>query len=266
MNHKVGDAGWIRSFYDSAVGWWGESWYEGENLKNRLDIVRKYASNIDKRILELAAGTGETAAYFCDHGYGVLAVDISHCNCELMINLQLGKSNLRVVEGDFLKLDIKEQFPMVCMFESFGFGSDQEQQQLLKRVNENWLIPNGVLILDVYHPAGPIRACGKKKELDKLENIAGSVDMTEYSYYDPIKSRWIDIWEPRDNKENRRVQSIRCYTPADFVLLAAGCGLSIEKMLYRGMEFDHETPEVTTENIFDDDSNYSYTVILRKKE
>ena len=267
MKHTEGDTEWIKSFYDAAVDWWGESWYEGENLKGRLEIVKKYGNQGDKRILELAAGTGETAAYFCDHGYAVLAVDISRKNIELMTNLQKERTSLRVVEGNFLHLQIDEQFPVVCIFESFGLGSDKEQQQLLRKINEEWLTENGILILDVYHPFGPIRASGTKHDLDRLENVPGSVDMTEYSYYDPIKSRWIDIWEPKADKESRRMQSIRCYTPADFLLLATNCGLAIEKMLYNGKEFEYVDAEVASKNIFDadgGDKNYSYTVIMRK--
>jgi len=267
MKYKEGDTEWIKSFYDSAVEWWGESWYDGENLKSRLDIVKKFASVKDKRILELAAGTGETAAYFCDHGYSVFALDICRRNIEIMTNLQKERPNLRVAEGDFLKISLNEQFPTVCMFESFGLGSDKEQQQLLKKVSEKWLIPNGILILDVYHPFGPIQASGTKRELDKLENIPGSVDMTEYSNYDPIKSRWIDIWEPKNDKESRKIQSIRCYAPADFILLAENCGLSIEKMLYNGKEFGHKSTEIVSDNIFSldgDNRNYSYTVIMKK--
>lgn len=267
MNNKIGDIAWISSFYDAAAGWWGESWYEGEGLEHRLEIVKRYANITEKRILELAAGTGETAAFLCDHGYTVVAVDISHNNFELMSNFQKKQPNLQMREGDILEVDIQERFPTVCMFESFGFGSDQEQQRLLKRISENWLIPDGVLILDVYHPMGPILAAGKKQELDKLENVAGSMDMTDYSYYDPIKSRWIDIWEPKNEKENKRMQSIRCYTPADFILLAGSCGLSIEKMIFCDKEIDFENPEVTTENVFTtDEGSYSYTVILRKLE
>ncbi|MEW6403127.1 MAG: class I SAM-dependent methyltransferase [Chloroflexota bacterium] len=265
MNQKEGDRDWIKSFYAAAAEWWGVSWYDGENLDSRLDIVKKYASEKDKRILELAAGTGETAAYFCDHGYSVLAVDICHKNIELMLSIQKERPHLQIMEGDFLKIHIQEQFPTVCMFESFGFGSDQEQQRLLRRISGDWLTPNGVLILDVYHPVGPIGADGTKRELDKLENIPGSVDMTEYSYYDPIKSRWIDIWEPRNDKESAKTQSLRCYTPADFILLVENCGLSIEKMLYNGQEFDYETTEVVSDDLFNDDRNYSYTVIMRKK-
>jgi hypothetical protein len=125
------------------------------------------------------------------------------------------------------------------------------------------------MILDVYHPFGPIRASGTRQELDKLENIPGSVDMTEYSYYDPIKNRWIDIWEPKDNKEGSKTQSIRCYTPADFILLAESSGLSIEVMLYMGKVLKFDRPEIMSENIFetiDTDRNYAYTVIMRKSK
>ncbi len=104
MKHKEGDTEWIKSFYDAAVEWWGESWYDGENIKGRLDIVKKYASEKDERILELAAGTGETAAYFCDNGYSVLAVDICRKNIELLTNIQKERPNLQVAEGDFLKI------------------------------------------------------------------------------------------------------------------------------------------------------------------
>jgi SAM-dependent methyltransferase len=267
MKHQDGDTEWIKSFYDSAAAWWGESWYDGENLKGRLDLVDQCACKTGKKILELAAGTGEMAAYFCDHGYDVLAVDISHKNLELMAGFQAQRPNLRIAEGDFLKIQIDEQFPIVCMFEAFGIGSDREQQQLLKRVSGEWLTADGVLILDVYHPYGPIRGSGIRRELDRLPHVPGSVDMTEYCYYDPIKSRWIDIWEPKNDPKSRRVQSVRCFTPADFLLLAQNSGLRVEKMIFNGKEFDHESPEIVTENIFDLGGRIrilAYTVVMRK--
>lgn len=265
--HRAGDRAWIKAFYDSAAGWWGESWYDGENLRRRLEIVQAYASASDRRILELAAGTGETAAYLCDHGYSVLALDISQKNIALITHLGENRPGLRVLEGDFLDITIGERFPTVCMFEAFGFGSDREQQRLLRKISDEWLIPGGILIVDVYHPFGPVRAHGSTQKLDRLENVPGSVDMTEYSYYDPISSRWIDIWEPRQDPANRRVQSIRCYTPADFCLLAHGCGLSVVEMRYDGKPFVFDTLEISHENIFDTpggEGNYAYTVILRK--
>jgi SAM-dependent methyltransferase len=264
MTHHEHKVDWIKSFYDSAADWWGTSWYNGENLEERLQTIREYGNRDDKRILELGAGTGETAAYLCDHGYSVTAVDISKRNIELMHEMKKKRPSLRVVEGDFLKVRIKEKFPTICMFETFGMGSDQDQKELLKRINKNWLQDGGVLILDLYHPSGPIKAAGTKRILERLENVPGSVEMTEYSYYDGIKNRWIDIWEPINNKASARIQSVRCYSPADLFLLLEGTGLTVQKLQYKGQEIDFESDEIKKENAFKDcERIFYYTAILK---
>jgi hypothetical protein len=179
-----------------------------------------------------------------------------------MQEMKTKRPSLQVVEGDFLKVRIKEKFPTICMFETFGMGSDQDQKKLLKRISKNWLSDGGVLILDIYHPSGPIRAAGQKRILDRLENVPDSVAMTEYSYYDGIKNRWIDIWEPLNNKA--RIQSIRCYSPADLFLLLEGTGLTLQKLLYKGQEIDFESDEIKKENAFEDcERIFYYTAILR---
>lgn len=82
--HHVSDRGWIKAFYDSAAEWWGESWYEGENLQPRLERVERFVGKPPKRLLELGAGTGETAGYLAAAGYRVTAVEISDKNCALL--------------------------------------------------------------------------------------------------------------------------------------------------------------------------------------
>ena len=265
MKHQESKVDWIKSFYDSAADWWGISWYNGENLKRRLEVIQQYGSQSDKRILELGAGTGETAAYLCDQGYSVTAVDISKRNIERMHEIKKERPKLRVVECDFLKVRLQEKYPTICMFETFGMGSDQDQRKLLKRIKKNWLQEGGIVILDVYHPFGPIRADGTKRILGRLENVPGSVRMTDYSYYDGIKNRWIDIWEPIDDKASARIQSIRCYTPADLFLLIEGTGLTVQNLLYKGQEIDFETDEIEMENTLRAcDKVFYYTAILKK--
>ena len=135
-------------------------------------------------------------------------MDICKRNIELIREMGNERPSLRVVEGNFLKVRIKEKFAMICMFETFGMGSDQNQRRLLKGIKKNWLQTGGVLILDVYHPFGPIRAAGQNRTLKRLQNVPGSVAMTEYSDYDGIKNRWIDVWEPINDKESARIQSV----------------------------------------------------------
>lgn len=267
MSHNPDKRDWINSFYDSAVTWWGESWYDGENLKTRLDMIQKYSSPHQKQILELGAGTGETAAFLCERGYFVTAVDLSPKNIELLLKIQQTVSNFAVVAGDFTQIKLEEQFDIVCLFETFGLGSDRDQKIILNKISAEWLKEDGVVILDVYHPFGPIQRAGKKKELDRLENIPGSVDMTEYSYYDGIKNRWVDVWEPKNHPEQRQIQSIRCYTPADFCLLIDGTGLKIQTILFNGEEIDFRKSEITFTTPFENfQNNYAYTAILKKSK
>jgi SAM-dependent methyltransferase len=224
MDFKVNDRSWINAFYDSAAEWWGESWYEGENLEPRLDQVKRLAGEPPKRLLELGAGTGETAAYIAAAGYAVTAVDLREKNYAFIKKVSSRYPDVTAIRGDFLTMEISEKFDAVCLFEAFGLGTDFDQRNLLKRIACDWLTPEAVAILDVYLPYDPIKISGTSQSLERLEGIPGSVDMTERSLFDPVLGRWIDEWEPLCNPATARRQPIRCYTPADLLLLLEGTG------------------------------------------
>lgn len=265
MVHRVEDRAWVKEFYDSAVVWWGESWYEGENLKPRLERVEQFAGKAPRKLLELGAGTGETAGYLAAAGYSITAIDISDQNYSLLCKIADQYPLLTALKGDFLTAEIAGQFDAVCLFESFGMGSDAEQRQLLHRINSEWLAPQGVVIMDVYHPFGPIRKAGFSQSLDRLEEVAGSVDMTERSFYDAVLGRWIDEWEPVGDVAKTRRQSIRCYTPADLLLLLEGTGLKIIHAEFNGKAFDPAPTEVSvTSPLLEYENDYAFTVILSR--
>ncbi len=261
--HHVTDRSWVKAFYDSAAAWWGESWYEGENLKPRLALVERFAGKPPKRLLELGAGTGETAAFLAAAGYPVTAVDISDRNYELLSKIERECPGVTAVQGDFLTVKVPGKFDAVCLFESFGMGSDDEQRRLLRRMVAEWLLPGGVVIMDVYHPFGPVQKAGTAQSLDRLPDVPGSVDMTERSDYDAVLGRWIDAWEPVGSPENTRRQSIRCYTPADLLLLLEGTGFKITHAQFAGEEFDPQPAQVSALSpLHRVEENYAYTVIL----
>ncbi|MBN2383340.1 hypothetical protein JXQ70_10690 [bacterium] len=98
--------------------------------------------------------------------------------------------------------------------------------------------------------------------LERLDHVPGSVAMTEYCYYDGLKSRWIDIWEPVQDKSRARVQSIRCYTPADLFLLLEGTGLKTHAILYQGKLIDFEHTEIRPDLLYSDtNGSYTYTAM-----
>lgn len=266
MKQVLNDRGWVKAFYDSAADWWGESWYEGENLKPRLDMVERLIGKAPKNLLELGAGTGETAGYLAAAGYHLTAVDLSTKNFELLTAVSQKYPNVSPVQGDFLTVPLSGQFDAVCLFETFGMGSDADQRRLLNRITTEWLAPGGVVLMDVYHPFGPIKCAGDEQSLDRLEEVPGSVDMTERSYYDPVLGRWIDEWEPVQNKQALRRQSVRCYTPADLMLLLEATPFKVSHAEFCGQAFDAQTGSISHESpILDYEKNYAYTVLLTLK-
>lgn len=264
MVHDPNSRDWVKAFYDSAADWWGESWYEGENLQYRLARVEKYIGKPPKDLLELAAGTGETAGFLAAAGYAVTALDISDKNYQMISKLASQTPLITAVQGDFLTTHLDHQFDAVCLFEGFGMGTDNDQRLLLKRIRTKWLKPGGVLLMDVYHPFGPIRLAGSVQELDRLEDVPGSVDIIERSYYDGILGRWVDEWQPVEKPENLRRQSIRCYTPADLCLLLEGTGLEIAHAEFAGGVFDPRPQDVSLETAVNDyEKDYAYCVVLK---
>ena len=265
MSHRVEDRSWVTAFFDSAVEWWGESWYEGENLQTRLEQVERFSGKAPRSLLELGAGTGETAAFLAAAGYQVTAVDIGEKNFALLSKLDKQYPGVTALKGDFLTIQIPGRFDAVCLFETFGMGSDAQQRYLLQRIASEWLVPEGIVIMDVYHPFGPIRKAGSVQSLDRLEQVPGSVVMTERSFYDAVLGRWIDEWEPVGNIEKARNQSVRCYTPADLLLLLEGTGFRIIHAEFGGIAFDTAPAQISTKSPLQEfENNYAYTIVLAK--
>ncbi len=208
-------------------------------------------------------GTGDTAVYLAAAGYQVTALDISEKNYALLCRIAEKFSGVTAILGDYFTASIPGKFDGVCLFENFGMGADLEQRGLLRRIAAEWLVPGGVVIMDVYHPFGVIRQVGFSHHLDRLEHVPGSVAMTERYAYDAVLARWIDEWEPVENPAGTRRQSVRCYTPADLLLLLEGTGLKITHAEFCEEAFDPQPTQVSTSSpIHNFEKNHAYTVVL----
>ena len=113
MPQDVNDRSWVKEFYDSAADWWGESWYEGENLAPRLAQVEKYIGKPPKTLLELGAGTGETAGFLAAAGYDITAVDLSDKNFSLLQKACKTTPRVTAIHGDFLTAVVPGHFDAV---------------------------------------------------------------------------------------------------------------------------------------------------------
>jgi protein-L-isoaspartate O-methyltransferase len=125
---------WAKRFYTRRSKWFGPTGIFPEHRARALEIERLCGRG-RKRILELGAGTGGTAAAMADLGHEVVAIELSPVRAVFARELAAqGRTSLTLLEADFYTVDVPSQFDVVCYWDGFGVGSDADQQRLLRRV------------------------------------------------------------------------------------------------------------------------------------
>ena len=212
--------------------------------------------------MDLGAGPGKSAAAMADRGHHVVMVELNPTDAGYARQLlQIPrKGSLALYEADWFSVVLEGKFDVVCCWEAFGLGDDADQRRLLRRIAGEWLAPGGSALLDVYNPAQPAHDAGKEVRLPPLKDVPGSVEMIERCYFDALHSRWIDEWQPVAAPEKALAQSVRCYTPADFLLLLEGTGLALARVEVGGETIDFMSSRIMTS--WPSPNNYSYLVKL----
>lgn len=238
---------WIEPFYTQAGIWWGEDPQAEGVHAARVATVARLCGPGRKHILDLGTGPGATAAALADAGHAVLAVELSPARAAYAAKLaELPHAgSLAVLQADFYGAPIVERFDLVCLWETFGLGSDADQRRLLRRIATEWLAPGGSALVEVYSPFRPARDACTAERLKPLRGVPGSVEMWERCHFDPLHCRWIDEWEPTAAPEQALAQTVRCYSPADLLLLLEGTGLSLTHAEVEGAPLDVLSEAVT---------------------
>jgi len=227
---------WVKDFYSKQNEWFGV--YLGavdESHHKRAWLIQELAElRSSVKVLELGAGGGQTAAAIANLGHEVTMVELlpESVSCAEQLAEKVQNGSLKVVLGDFYETDFEPQFDVICYFDSFGIGSDADQQRLLRRI-ASWLKPDGLVIIEV-------GATWYWAKSDGIEMDLGA-GMRRYEF-DPIGCRLIDKWWLPDKPDEVYSQSLRCYTPADFNLLLQGTGLYLDS-LKPGGKVDYEILE-----------------------
>lgn len=81
-------------------------------------------------------------------------------------------------------------------------------------------------------------------------------------FFDPEQSRWIDEWQPFEHPELTLAQTLRCYSPADLMLLLENTGLKIVRLEENGEEIMISENKLRKGTSVLDDWNY--LVLLKK--
>jgi SAM-dependent methyltransferase len=253
---------WVKDFYDQTGIWWGAESDDPAEDEARADRIERLCGPGTHRVLELGAGAGRTAAAIAARSHAVTAVELSPLRVQQARELlrQPRPGTLDILEADFYTVELEGRFDVVCYWDGFGIGSDADHRRLLKRMAGCWLAPGGSVLIDVASTLWAARHAGLAERLAPLKGVPSSVEMIRRFHFDPMHCRWIDEWQPVANPEKALAQTIRCYTPADFLLLLEGTGLALKRLEVEGQALDFTSEAIVTSGPLVD--AYSYLVQL----
>lgn len=186
---------------------------------DKTALIEELCGAEPKKVLELGAGGGQCAFATAERGHDVTAVELvpefaEHGNS---LAKDLSNGSLVVLCEDFYALEINDVFDVVVYWDGFGVGTDKEQRHLLRRI-AGWLSEDGIALIDIYTPWNAIRLIDEEMTFGDAQRQYG---------YDAEGNRWLDTWWRSDQPADKATQSLRCYSPADLLLLLEGTGLEL---------------------------------------
>ena len=197
----------------------------------RASTIARLCGPAPRRVLELGAGAGGTAAATADLGYEVVAVELTPLRAAYAREIahQPGRERFAVIEGDFYTVALEGQFDVVTYWDGFGIGADADQRRLLHRIAAEWLAPGGCALLEVFPPWAWAHAAGREERDEEHRQISRLA-------FDWSGSRFVEYLWNEGQPEAPLRQSIRCYAPVDLALLLEGTGLQLDRVEVSGEE------------------------------
>ncbi|MFF3228928.1 class I SAM-dependent methyltransferase [Nocardia suismassiliense] len=219
---------WVREFYSVSGGWWAKADAKvTDRDRHRLSLLRNHGGSAG-RVLELGSGYGATAMALAQAGYEVTAVEISdRADYFSGSDRDVAPGSVTVYKADFYEVRLPGQFDIVCYWNGFGVGSDADQRQLLGRIESEWLRPGGIALIDVANPLVWAGWDGDEERLSADPDAGYDYELVQRIRFDPITCSAIDTWWEASKPDSKISQFLRCYTPADLMLLLSGTGLTL---------------------------------------
>lgn len=244
---------WVDDFYSVTGSWWGEAEAKVSNIDRARSRFVNELSPAASNVLELGCGYGATAIALSESGLDVIAVDLSD-RIEYAPRIAGDVVDVRFVRDDFYKVDLGVRFDVVCYWDGFGIGEDDDQLRLLKRIAKDWLRPHGTAVVEVFHPDGWKADDGLEEVKEPSTDLGYKHRLGHRRSFDPATSRAFDSWWEIGSAHSL-TQTLRCYEPEEFKLLASRAGL---KVLHITDSID-KRPSVETSEM----PCWSYFVVLQ---
>lgn len=211
---------WVKDFYSCQNDWFGVYLSDiNQSHQDRVELIEKALQKPQCSVLELGAGGGQTAVALAKSGYRVTMIELLEKSAAHAQKLCASyKQCVKVYQADFYEIILNQQFDIVCYFDSFGIGDDEDQLRLLRKINQ-WLQPNGKAMIEVgstWFWANV--AHGKTTDLGAC--------MRQY-HYDSANKRLLDYWWLKEKPSDKKCQSLRCYTPDEITKLSKRASLKL---------------------------------------
>lgn len=243
---------WVKNFYSRTGQWWGPANNTiDERDRRRAEMARSIVGAESGTMLELGAGYGATAAAAAEAGFAVTAVEISD-----RVDYAREHDRVRLIKADFYDVQLDRKFDVVCYWNGFGIGSDADQRRLLRRISTEWLGPGGHALIDISSPFVWAGWNGDTESRDPDPDHGYSYAVRELTEFDPVQCRAIDSWWEAGSPEDVITQTLRCYTPADLLLLLEGTGLRLEYVHLDGGRIDVDRPQPGLESLLHKQHEY----------
>ena len=151
--------------------------------------------------------------------------------------------SVRFITADFYDVELSEHFDVVSYWNGFGVGTDADQRRLLRRVTDEWLAPDGKALIDIANPFVWARWHGDRESRPARPYVGYRHSLEELTEFDPVGCSAIDTWWPAGVEEQAISQTIRCYSPADLVLLLNGTGMRLAGLQVGDRVIDADNPQ-----------------------
>lgn len=255
---------WIKEFYSTTGTWWGPAESQiTERDYQRLHILERLCGPGPWRVLELGSSCGATAMVMAQAGHDVVGIEISdRIAFARQYEGQCGGSP-RFVNDDFYHASFDHPFDVVCYWNGFGVGADADQRRLLRRMADEWLADHGIVLVDVANPVRWITWAGDEEQLAAAPDQGYRYDVSQRIDFDPVRNRFIDTWWETNSPERALSQDIRCYAPADFMLLLEGTGLKLDRLEVDGQELRLDARQMSSHPLW---TNHEYLAKLSKED
>lgn len=225
-----------------------------------VSLIRRYANDDVKTILDMGCGTGGHALLLAEKGYCVSGVDRS----ESMLSIAKEKAKKRKIPVEFLKADIrnfnsnKKFDTIISMFAVMGYQTTNEdfEKALLSACQH--LKPGGLFIFDVWF--GPAVISQKPGDMIKIiETNSEKIIRLTRSALD-IMRHIVDVnftvMKIRGDKileSTEETHRMRFFFPMELEFILKKTGYQVLKMI----------PFMEIEGVLSED-NWDMTIVARK--